>query len=573
MYNKFEAFDGSAGGLAQRTPLLMRDLIQRGPTLQPDEEIWTRIDKGYHRITWREHKRRSHKLASALQQFGIRMTNRVATFEFNTSRHMELYHAIPCMGSILHPLNIRLHPQELAYIIEDATDRVIFCGAKLLSVMEEVERKFPSQFSSVELVVVMGHNERSGGWTSSLRVPTVDYEQFIAKGDENFVFPDFDENTGLALCYTSGTTGKPKGVLYTHRSTYLHTIVNCMRDTVAFSATDSLLPLVPQFHVLSWGWPYVGMMLGCRYCQFNSFSGSKDVLKFLIDAEVTKAAGVPTIWQEIETELKSNPLKYSGKFKVKEIVCGGSAPSLGMMKWYYDTWNIQFLHAWGMTETNPIGTVSRPMGKRKHLNWTPEQRQETSRKQGIPIHGLKFKIVNPENWDEEMPHDGKASGELLVKGPWICGAYFKNRGADKFHHGWLATGDIASLDEEGYMVIRDRSKDLIKSGGEWISSVDMENMTTSLPEITKACVVGIPHPKWDERPIVIGVVPGGGDPAALLKKVRKHLSSKFAKFQLPDDFLIWDEIPETSTRKMDKKTVRKKLKEQGYQLPSLRSKM
>jgi len=539
--------------------------------MQPDEEIWTRIENGYHRITWREHELKCYRLASALHKYGVKHADRIGTFEFNTARHLQLYQAVPCIGAILHPINIRLHPKEIAFIVNEAQDKIVFCGAELLPMIEKVEKLYPQEFSCVELVVVMGKNEIPGGWTSNLRTRTVDYERFIATGDDYFEYPDFDENSALALCYTSGTTGNPKGVLYSHRSTYIHTLVLCLGDSFGFLGTDCVLPVVPQFHGLSWGFPYMAMMLGVRYCQINKYSSPMDLLKFFIDAEVTKSAGVPTIWQEIRAELQVNREKYLGKLKLKDLVCGGSAPASSMMVWYWKNWNIEIVQAWGMTETNPIGVVSKRLAKRKHLLETEEERAQHVRKTGLLVPGLEIKIVDPEDFDRELPHDGVTLGELLIKGPWIAGAYFKNKGKEKFHKGYLATGDIASIDSENYMVIRDRSKDLIKSGGEWISSVDMENMVIALDGVENCCVIGVPHPKWVERPVVILVMKQSVDQnhAKWLAKIRKHLSSRFAKFQLPDDVLFWDSIPETSTRKMDKKTVRAKLKELKYVLPSL----
>jgi len=571
MYSNFSAYDGTGGGLMQRTPLLIKDLVKRGPSLQPEEEIWTRIENGYHRITWREHERNCFRLASALHKYGVKHADRIGTFEFNTARHMQLYQAIPCLGAILHPINLRLHPKELAFIINDAKDKLIFVGADLLPIIEKVENLFPAEFSCVEMVVVMGKNELPGGWSTRLKVKTADYEAFISTGDAYFEYPDFDENSALALCYTSGTTGKPKGVLYSHRSTYIHTLVICLGDTFNFSATDCVLAVVPQFHVLSWGYPYMAMMLGIRYCQINKYSAPMELLQFFIDAEVTKSSGVPTIWNEIRLELQANKEKYVGKLKLKDLVCGGSAPASEMMVWYWQNWGIEIVQAWGMTETNPIGVVSKRLAKRKHLLETDEERAAHVRKTGILVPGLDIKIVDPDNFNKELPHDGLASGELLIKGPWIAGAYLHNRGKDKFHNGYLATGDIASIDPENYMVIRDRSKDLIKSGGEWISSVDMENMVKAIDGVIDACVIGVPHPKWTERPIVIIVSKKSvkHDRADWLERVRKHLSTKFAKFQLPDDVLFWDAIPETSTRKKDKKTVRAMLKKQNYLLPSL----
>ena len=541
----------------QNTPLLMSRILGRGAILDPEIEVVTLQADGTHRQTLKQTWDRANQLANALQKHGIEVGDRIGSFMWNNYRHLELYQAVPSMGAVLHTLNVRLSPTDLEYIINHANNRVIFADEDLLPQLEPLWAKLPS----VELLVICRHGE--GGESSFEN--QVDYEDFIAGADTTYDWPDIDENSPMGLCYTSGTTGKPKGVMYTHRSTYLHTFGGCLTDSMGLSALDSLLCIVPMFHAMGWGLPFCASMLGCKQVMPHRFMAFDALLKLMDEEEVTLSAGVPTIWQGVKAELEAAPEKYDLS-KLKRMTCGGSAPPVSLMRWYWDNYKIEMIQAWGMTETNPLGTMSRKVAKRSHINLSEDQQFKNIAKAGLAIPGLEIEIFD-EDWNP-LPHDGETVGELCINGPWIAAEYFNDDQPDKFHDGWLVTGDVAKIDPEQYILIADRSKDLIKSGGEWISSVDLENHIVDLAEIARAAVVAQPHPKWDERPVALVIMAEGKtlDKEAVLE----HCSKIFAKWQLPDDVIVTDTIPLTSTGKIDKKTIRAQLEADGYQLPSLR---
>jgi acyl-CoA synthetase (AMP-forming)/AMP-acid ligase II len=541
----------------QKTPLLMSRILGRGAILDPDIEVVTMQAEGMHRQTLKQTWDRANQVANALRKHGIEVGDRVGSFMWNNYRHLELYQAVPSMGSVLHTLNIRLSPTDLEYIINHAKDRVIFADEDLLPLLEPLWGKLPS----VELLVICRHGE--GGESSFEN--QIDYEDFIAGRDTTYDWPEIDENSPMGLCYTSGTTGKPKGVMYTNRSTYLHTLTECLTDSMGLSSLDSLLCIVPMFHAMGWGLPFCASMLGCKQVLPHRFMVPDAFLKLMDEEEVTISAGVPTIWQGVKAALEADPKKYDLS-KLKSMTCGGSAPPVSMMRWYWDNYNVEMIQGWGMTETNPLGTLSRKVAKRSHLNISEDQQFKNIAKAGLAMPGLEIEIFD-EDWNR-LPHDGEAVGELCIKGPWIAAEYFNDPQPDKFHDGWLVTGDVAKIDPEQYILIADRSKDLIKSGGEWISSVDLENHIVGMADIAQAAVVAQPHPKWDERPVALVIMEAGKslDKEAVLE----HCSKIFAKWQLPDDVIVIEAIPLTSTGKIDKKVIRAKLDADGYQLPSLR---
>ena len=541
----------------QNTPLLMSRILGRGAILDPDVEVVTLQADGTHRQTLKQTWDRSNQVAHALKTYGIEVGDRIGSFMWNNYRHLELYQGVPSMGSVLHTLNIRLSPTDLEYIINHANDRVIFADEDLLPLLEPLWDKIPC----VELLVISRHGE---GGESSFK-NQIDYEDFIKDQPTVYEWPDIPETSPMGLCYTSGTTGKPKGVMYTNRSTYLHTMAESLTDTMELSSLDSLMGIVPMFHAMGWGLPFCASMLGCKQVMPHRFMVPDAFLKLIHEEEVTISAGVPTIWQGVKAALEAEPDKYDVS-KLSRLTCGGSAPPVSMMRWYWDSHKIEMIQGWGMTETNPLGTLSRKVAKRSHINISEDQQFENIAKAGLFMPGLEIEIFD-EDWNV-LPHDGEAVGELCIRGPWIAAEYFNDPQPDKFHNGWLVTGDVAKIDTEQYMLIADRSKDLIKSGGEWISSVDLENHIVGIPEIAQAAVVAQPHPKWDERPVALVIMNEGKelDQAAVLE----HCSSAFAKWQLPDEVIVTDSIPLTSTGKIDKKTIRAKLNEEGYQLPDLR---
>jgi fatty-acyl-CoA synthase len=536
----------------------MSRLLDRGARLSPDEEIVTATGGAPQRQSYAQTRARACQLANALRRAGVRVGDRVATFMWNGHRHLEAYQAVPSMGAVLHTLNIRLSPRELEYIVNHAQDRVILVDADLLPLLEALAGKMPS----VERIVV-GAGE--GGWKTTL-ANAVDWEDWIGSEPSEYRWPELDENAPLGLCYTSGTTGNPKGVMYTHRSTYLHTMAQAMTDAMNLSSTDSVCGIVPMFHAMGWGLPFTATMLGAKQVMPHRFMDPKTLLDLLAAEKVTISAGVPTIWQNARAAIETEPKRWDLS-QLQRLTCGGSAPPLSLMRWYWDELGVEMIQGWGMTETNPLGTLSRRVAKRKHRELPLDDQFANVAKAGLLMPGLELEIVD-DDW-KPLPHDGQAAGNLLIRGPWICAEYFNDPQPEKFHDGWLVTGDVAKIDAEEYLIIADRSKDLIKSGGEWISSVDLENHIVSLAGVAQAAVVAQPHPKWDERPVALVVRAAGAKVESA--DVSAHCARAFAKWQLPDDVLFVDALPLTSTGKLDKKTIRAKLAADNYALPDLRS--
>ena len=543
----------------QQTPLLMSTLVERGARVAPDEEIVTATAAGTRRQAYRETRDRAHRLAHALSDAGIGIGDRVGTFMWNGSRHLEAYHACAGMGAVLHTLNIRLGARDLEYIINHGGDRIIIADADVLPLLERLQDSIPT----VERIVV-ATEEGFEGWSTSLP-QAVDYEAFIAGKPARYEWPRLDETAPLGLCYTSGTTGDPKGVEYEHRAQYLHTLTECMADSMALSGADTVLGVVPMFHAMGWGIPWVALMLGCKQVMPHRFMDPARLLDLIATERVTISAGVPTIWQGVKSFIESDPDRYDLS-ALERLTCGGSAPPPSLIRWYWDALGVEMVQGWGMTETSPLATISRRVMKRSQLSISEDEQFENVAKAGQLMPGLELDIFDEDF--NPLPHDGQAVGEILVRGPWICSEYFRNPQPDKFHDGWLITGDVGKIDPEEYLIISDRSKDLVKSGGEWISSVDLENHIVALDGISQACVVAQPHPRWDERPVALVVLEPGRQVSA--ETITAHCGTAFAKWQLPDDILFVESVPLTSTGKMDKKVVRADLSGQGYVLPDLR---
>ncbi|CAK9087679.1 unnamed protein product [Durusdinium trenchii] len=549
-------------------PLVLGPLLDRGSQLQPDNLIITKTKLGYQTQTYLEHQRRCKRLASALQQRGIQLEDRVGTLLWNTAWHMECYHAIPCMGAVLHTLNLRLGPADLGYIIQHANDRMIICDFDLLKLLAQVE---PSMLQGVELLICVGEDGVANEWelpTGLDSSKTIDYEEFLNSGDPEFEWPKFPETTTMGLCYTSGTTGKPKGAAYSHRSTYLHTLVLAQGDQLCLRGYEVVLPFVPMFHVLSWCLPFAMMMGGVRSVLTSRFMDPATMVQMIIDWKVALSTGVPTVWRGVRNYIEQQGLETMRPrlASFNRLICAGSAPPMELMRWFFQELGVECIQGWGMTETNPVGSIAQRVCKYSDLSKTEEETLKNVTKQGLPCPGVQVRIADMDDFSREAPR-GEA-GELMVRGPFVIQEYFQTEAPNKFHEGWLATGDVAKIDHEGAIVITDRSKDVVKSGGEWISSIDMENQISAMAEIESAAVVAAFHPKWDERPIAV-VTLAKEEPGHLLSKVRQHLSMAFAKFQLPDDVLVWNALPLTGTGKIDKKAIRAQLKAQNYQLPEL----
>jgi acyl-CoA synthetase (AMP-forming)/AMP-acid ligase II len=545
----------------QHTPLLMSNILDRGAKVAPLEEIVTATASGVRRQTYRDVRDRAHQLAHALAGVGIGIGDRVGTFMWNGSRHLEAYHAVAGMGAVLHTLNIRLSDTDLEYIIRHAQDKVIIVDADVLPLLEKLKGRMPS----VERIIV-AVEDGFENWDTGLPNP-VEYEAFIAGKPTRYDWPQIDENSPLGLCYTSGTTGNPKGVEYEHRSQYLHTLTQCMTDSMNLSATDCLLGIVPMFHAMGWGLPWSALMLGCKQVMPHRFMDPTRLIQLIADEEVTVSAGVPTIWQGVKAVYEANPDRYDLS-SLSRLTCGGSAPPASLIRWYWDRLGVEMVQGWGMTETSPLATLSRRVMKRSQRKLSEDEQFRNVAKAGQIMPGIEVEIFD-ENFNR-LPHDGETVGEILIRGPWICSEYYNNPQPEKFHDGWLITGDVGKIDPEEYLIISDRSKDLVKSGGEWISSVDLENHIVALEGVAQACVVAQPHPKWDERPVALVVRSAGATVTG--EAILEHVAKAFAKWQLPDDILFVDSVPLTSTGKMDKKVVRADLERQGYTLPDLRSK-
>jgi acyl-CoA synthetase (AMP-forming)/AMP-acid ligase II len=544
----------------QHTPLLMSNILDRGATVAPNEEIVTLTETGVRRQTYRETRDRAHQLAHALAGAGIKVGDRVGTFMWNGSRHLEAYHAVAGMGAVLHTLNVRLSPKDLEYIINHAEDQIIIVDADVLPPLEVLNGKIPCVRK-----VVVATEEGFEGWSTELP-DAVDYEAFIEGQPTHFDWPQIDENSPMGLCYTSGTTGNPKGVEYEHRSQYLHTLTQCMTDSMGLTGTDTVCGIVPMFHAMGWGIPWSALMLGCKQVMPHRFMDPARLLDLMVAEKVTLSAGVPTIWQGVKGLYEANPDAYDLS-ALSRLTCGGSSPPPSLIRWFWDELDVEMIQGWGMTETSPLATLSRRVMKRSQLALSEDEQFENVAKAGQLMPGLELDIFDEEF--NRLPHDGETVGEILVRGPWICSEYFNNPQPDKFHDGWLITGDVGKIDSEEYLIIADRSKDLVKSGGEWISSVDLENHIVGVEGVAQACVVAQPHPKWDERPVALVILDAGKEVSE--QTILQHCETAFAKWQLPDEVLFVDAIPLTSTGKMDKKVVRADLESKGYQLPSLRS--
>ncbi len=539
-------------GLMMDYPLTLTHLFERSAKLFPHKEIASKLPDGMHRYTYADFHRRVHSVARGLERLGVQPGDRVGTLCWNSSRHLELYFAIPCYGAVLHTLNLRLPSDQLAYIINHAEDRVIFVDASLMPILEPIRDQIPC----VKHFVILP-DEKPGG--AKLQ-PATDYEQLIEdSADQPYAWPQLDENAAAATCYTSGTTGNPKGVLYTHRALFLHSFALAMTDVFGISERDTILQLVPMFHANGWGIPYAAVMTGARIV----FSGRQlqpaDIAELIQNERATFTAGVPTLWIALYGYLESHPHDLSS---LRTVVCAGSAMPRQFIEWYEKKYGVRFRLAWGMTETTPIATF---MALKEHLGDLPEKdRFDLLARHGLPIAGVDIRIVDADG--KELPWDGTTMGELQTRGPWITSGYYNDPRSDQaFVDGWFRTGDVATIDDEGYMQIMDRTKDLVKSGGEWISSVDLENAIMSHPKVMEAAVIAVFHPKWQERPLAC-IAPLAQHRDNITKEeILEFLAGRVAKWWLPDDIVFIDAVPKTSVGKFNKRALREQF--QDYELP------
>ncbi len=545
-------------GQMMQQPLLISSLIVHAERHHGDQLVVSRrVEGDIHRCTYKQIAQRSRQVAQALGALGVQAGERVATLAWNGYRHMELYFGISGSGAVMHTVNPRLHPDQIVYIADHAEDQALFFDLTFWPLIQAVA----GRTKTVKHWVAMC--DRAHLPADAAKVPgLLCYEDLLAAQDGRYVWPEFDENTASSLCYTSGTTGNPKGVLYSHRSTVLHTFAAAMPDCLGLAATDCVLPVVLMFHVNSWGIVYLAPMTGAKLVLPGAGLDGKSLYELFESEGVTVSAGVPTVWQGLLAYVDANGLKFS---TMRRSAIGGSACPPAMIRKFLEDYGVRVIHAWGMTEMSPIGTAA--AFKPQHVTQTHEQRLAVMATQGRAIYGVDMKIVGEDG--KELPWDGQASGDLLVRGPWIIERYFKDEGGDPLRrdadgHGWFPTGDVAKISPEGYMIITDRSKDVIKSGGEWIGSIDLENIAMAHPAVAMAACIAAKHPKWDERPLL--VVPKKPGAEVTKEELLAFFEGKIAKWWTPDDVVFVDAIPLGATGKMQKNKLRDQFRD--YQLPT-----
>ncbi len=519
----------------QDAPLLISGIIRHGESIYANKKIFTVTPEGVQEATFKEVAQRAERLAAALTRLGVQGDDRVATFMWNNQTHVEAYIAVPCMGAVLHTLNIRLFPEQLAFIINHAQDKVIIVDNSLVPLLAKVRDQIPT----VEHIIVNGPD------TSGLLGETIDYKTFIEAEQPGYTWPELDERAAAIICYTSGTTGDPKGVVYSHRSTWLHSMASTTANSIGFSERDRVLLIVPMFHVNAWGAVYTAFFCGAELIMPQMFLQGEPIIKMIAELRPTFSLGVPTIWNDVLRAAEGNPdLDFSS---LRGLLAGGSAVPQVMIETFRDKYGLELIQGWGMTETSPLAAVSIPPAG------TPLDQEINYRvKAGRVVCGVEIRLADDEG--NILARDGQTVGEYEIRGPWITGSYFLVDAPEKFHDGWLRTGDIGTLDEEGFLVISDRTKDVIKSGGEWISSVAIEVTMMAHPAVFEAAVVAVPDEKWQERPLCCVVLRPGA--TATPEELREFLAERVARWWVPENWTFVEAIPKTSVGKFDKKVLR-----------------
>jgi fatty-acyl-CoA synthase len=518
----------------QRRHLTTSLIFSHGRDVYAGSQVTTFTGDGYRRAAFAEVAERAGRLASALHDLGVEPGDRVATLGWNHQEHLEAYFAVPGMGAVLHTLNLRLFPEQLAWIVNHAGDRVLLVDGSLAPALAPVFH----QLGTVEHVILMGDG---GGLELGASIA---YEDFLASGDPDFDWPDLDEDDAASMCYTSGTTGDPKGVVYSHRSTFLHSLAQCSGNTFALNERDRILLVVPMFHANAWGLPYSGWMAGCDFVLPGPHLQAPHLARLVPEERITVAEGVPTIWNDMLIHADAHPVDLSS---LRIVICGGSAVPRSLIERYRDRFGIPLVQGWGMTETSPLAALSFPP-----KGADADEELDYRARSGRVIAGVEARIVDEAG--RELPRDGASVGELEVRGPWVTGGYFRDPAPERFHDGWLRTGDVGTIDPRGYIQLTDRVKDVIKSGGEWISSVDLENRLMAHPGVVEAAVIGVPDDRWQERPLacVVRREHSGADPDEL----RSFLASQVARWWLPERWAFLAELPKTSVGKFDKRALR-----------------
>jgi fatty-acyl-CoA synthase len=539
----------------QDAPLLISSLIEHAAQYHPEAEIVARTVEGpLHRTNYREVARRAKRVANALQMLKVSQSDRVGTLAWNTHRHLELYYGVSGSGAILHTVNPRLFPEQIEYIINHAEDKVLFFDISFAPLVEKLAPKL----TTVTAFIAM---------TDRSHMPQIDvpnllcYEDLVAQHSEEYEWPVFDERTASSLCYTSGTTGNPKGVLYSHRSTVLHSLMECSPDTFGVNSSMCLLLAVPMFHANAWGMPYATAMVGAKVVMPGPHMDGKSLYELMRDEKVTFSQAVPTVWLMLFQYLDEHPEIDMKQVGLKTIGVGGAATPRTMIERFERDFGADYVQGWGMTETSPIGVIGRLLPR--HGGLSAQERIGVKMKAGRAVWGVGLKIVGDDG--RELPHDGKAYGHLHVRGPWIASGYFKGEGGQVLDaDGWFPTGDVATIDADGYVQLVDRAKDVIKSGGEWISSIDLENAAIGHPAVMEAAIIGVSHPKWQERPLLLAVRRPGQQ--VTREDLLGYLGEKVAKWWVPDDVVFVDQLPHTATGKLLKTKLREQYRD--YRLPN-----